>query len=107
MKTALFYLSAISCAALGVYGHSNFFVALQVLMWTLTVLHMASTLAVLSGSEAAIKARKAAKSEIPISVKMILYMMLTATIAMAGAPVLAGVMAVLLILDLAAKEKLK
>lgn len=108
MKIALFYIFSFGALAASYYGHSELFTSFQVVMWALSALLMVNALDVIDGSETAIKARKSAEpSGLPVLVSSGLYAALAVTTAMLGAPVLAGVMVIVFIFNVAARERLK
>lgn len=106
MKPILFYLFAFAVLAASHYAFPELFVTFQVAMWVIVTLHTISTLAVLAGNEAAIAALKGVKPSLPRPITTGLYIGLSVSVGAMGAPVLAGVMLVLFLLNLAAKEKL-
>lgn len=106
MKSILFYLFAFAVLAASHHAFPELFVTFQVAMWVIVTLHTISTLAVLAGNEAAIAALKGVKPSLPRPITTGLYVGLAVSVGAMGAPVLAGVMLVLVLLNLAAKEKL-
>lgn len=106
MKSLLFYLFAFAFLAGSHYAFPELFVTFQVAMWVIVTLHTISTLAVLAGNEAAIAAFKGVKPSLSRPITTSLYIGLAVSVGAMGAPVLAGVMLVLVLLNLAAKEKL-
>lgn len=107
MKSILFYLFAFAVLAASHHAFPELFVTFQVVMWVIVTLHMISTLAVLAGNEAAIAAFKGIKPSLPRPITTGLYISLAVSVGAMGAPVLAGVMLVLVLLNLAAREKLQ
>ena len=106
MKPILFYLFAFAVLAASHHAFPELFVTFQVVMWVIVTLHTISTLAVLAGNEYAIAAIKSVKPSLPRPITTSLYVGLAVSVGAMGAPVLAGVMLVLALLNLAAKEKL-
>ena len=107
MKPILFYLFAFAALAASHYAFPELFVTFQVAMWVIVTLHTISTLAVLAGNEVAIAALKGVKPSLPRPITTGLYIGLAVSVGAMGAPVLAGVMLVLVLLNLAAKENLQ
>ena len=107
MKSILFYLFAFAVLAASHHAFPELFVTFQVAMWVIVTLHTISTLAVLAGNEAAIAALKGVKPSLPRPITTGLYIGMAVSVGAMGAPVLAGVMLVLVLLNLAAKERLQ
>lgn len=105
MKPILFYLFAFAFLAASHYAFPELFVTFQVAMWVIVTLHTISTLAVLAGNEAAIAALKGVKPSLPRPITTGLYIGLAVSVGAMGAPVLAGVMLVLALLNPAVKER--
>jgi hypothetical protein len=107
MKSILFYLFAFAFLAASHHAFPELFVTFQVAMWVIVTLHTISTLAVLAGNEAAIAALKGVKPSLPRPITTGLYIGLSVSVGAMGAPVLAGVMLVLALLNPAVKERLQ
>jgi hypothetical protein len=107
MRPILFYLFAFAFLAASHHAFPELFVTFQVAMWVIVTLHTISTLAVLAGNEAAIAALKGVKPSLPRPITTGLYIGLSVSVGAMGAPVLAGVMLVLALLNPAVKERLQ
>lgn len=108
MKAAIFYLSAFGALLAASGGVPGIFAAYQVVMWAMFVLMAISSIATLCGNATAIKARKSAKpSSMPSAISSGLMVGLAVATALVGAPALGGVMIVLLMIDIAARQELE